>query len=348
MSDQSKYPSYSAADIERYHKGQMSAGERHDIEKAALEDPFLSDAMDGYVYTSTPTADLEKIRSRINGQTEKKSKIIFFRSTRFMRAAAVVLLLAGAGWLITRNSMNKPDDLALDGKDYSEIQKDVPAETQDPLNDVAQGSASTQTAAPNAKTSTPTSKPGTASTSRRIPAGKKTITRASKKANNQTRKDDVASAPRLMEVQIQPDSNQGLMARANSKGIVLTGDTTKDVNIVLKESADAAAEVRVLNKNTNRIMPKPNLVIEPEPLLGWEHYNNYVINNLREPEQIGEKQAVKEVELSFDINQFGEPVNIKVEQSLCPTCNEEAIRILKQGPKWKNIQRNKARVTISF
>ena len=39
---------YSAQDIQRYLKGQMSPEEMHAIETAALDDPFLADAIEGY------------------------------------------------------------------------------------------------------------------------------------------------------------------------------------------------------------------------------------------------------------------------------------------------------------
>ena len=39
---------FGAADIERYHKGLMNAKEMHAIEKAAMGDPFLADALDCY------------------------------------------------------------------------------------------------------------------------------------------------------------------------------------------------------------------------------------------------------------------------------------------------------------
>ena len=46
--NEEKNISYSAADIARYHKGQMTAKEMHALEKAALDDPFLADAIEGY------------------------------------------------------------------------------------------------------------------------------------------------------------------------------------------------------------------------------------------------------------------------------------------------------------
>jgi hypothetical protein len=39
---------YTLTDIERYLQGNMTAAEMHAMEKAALKDPFLADAMEGF------------------------------------------------------------------------------------------------------------------------------------------------------------------------------------------------------------------------------------------------------------------------------------------------------------
>jgi hypothetical protein len=60
MSSTKKYnTTYSAADIEKYLRGELSPREMHDLENAALEDPFLADALDGIsmLLSSTPAAD---------------------------------------------------------------------------------------------------------------------------------------------------------------------------------------------------------------------------------------------------------------------------------------------------
>ena len=48
MANDNNIKKFTASDIEKYHKGQLSAKERHDLEKAALDDPFLADALEGY------------------------------------------------------------------------------------------------------------------------------------------------------------------------------------------------------------------------------------------------------------------------------------------------------------
>lgn len=45
-------PIYVADDFIRYHKGEMTTAEMHQLEKAALDDPFISDALDGYAFAA--------------------------------------------------------------------------------------------------------------------------------------------------------------------------------------------------------------------------------------------------------------------------------------------------------
>ncbi len=87
---------------------------------------------------------------------------------------------------------------------------------------------------------------------------------------------------------------------------------------------------------------------ELEPADGWSNYNTYLANNINIPEDVKRKEDVKgQVRLSFEVNQQGDPINIRVEKSLCVKCDEEAIRVVKQGPKWKKKNKKAKRITIS-
>ncbi|RYZ27778.1 MAG: hypothetical protein EOP49_42030, partial [Sphingobacteriales bacterium] len=110
---------FTAKDIQRYHAGDMSMQERHAMEKAALEDPFLADAIEGYAHTATPEADLAELKDRLVAKTtSKKRGLLMPMSQRpFMRVAALVLLLAGAGWAIYRFS--------FPGKEMMAVSKEV-------------------------------------------------------------------------------------------------------------------------------------------------------------------------------------------------------------------------------
>ncbi|HEX7847540.1 MAG TPA: energy transducer TonB, partial [Chitinophagaceae bacterium] len=84
---------------------------------------------------------------------------------------------------------------------------------------------------------------------------------------------------------------------------------------------------------------------------GWEPYDSYLTNNINIPKEFKPKQTdnTATVEVSFEVNKNGDPFNFKVEKSLCNKCDAEAIRLIKEGPKWKRkARKGRTRVAISF
>jgi hypothetical protein len=98
--------SYSFDDIRRYRQGQMSRDEMHAFEKASVEDPFLADALEGYMESDMSLAEehLTEIRERVNAKEAGKEKAIVvpMPAKRFAmwRVAAMVIVIAGAGLLV--------------------------------------------------------------------------------------------------------------------------------------------------------------------------------------------------------------------------------------------------------
>ena len=73
---------YTPADFERYHAGTMPVNEMHELEKAALEDPFLADALEGYAYTTSIENDIADLKERLN-KKRKKRKVFSISSHIF-------------------------------------------------------------------------------------------------------------------------------------------------------------------------------------------------------------------------------------------------------------------------
>jgi cytoskeletal protein RodZ len=99
MKDNNNHITYSAADIEKYWKGELSAAEQHAMEKAALEDSLLADAMEGYE-ASWPliNANNEDLQKRLSARLDaaQKNKVV---AMGWWKIAAAVIIVAGAGWL---------------------------------------------------------------------------------------------------------------------------------------------------------------------------------------------------------------------------------------------------------
>lgn len=83
-------------DIERYRRGELTSAEMHALEKKALNDPFLADALEGA--ESISPQDFEFDISEINQKIASKSnKAVWFTP---LRIAAGLVLLIGSFFLI--------------------------------------------------------------------------------------------------------------------------------------------------------------------------------------------------------------------------------------------------------
>lgn len=101
-------------DFEHYHSGKMPEAEMHALEKAALDDPFLQDALDGYVFTKTPVEDIEALRKRLQPKKEQ-AKLIWYRqksTSQFLKIAAMLVLFAGLAWLLYPTRQSKREEIA--------------------------------------------------------------------------------------------------------------------------------------------------------------------------------------------------------------------------------------------
>ena len=93
---------YTAEDIQNYLSGRLSPLQMHAMEKAALEDPFLAEAMEGY--DMTEEKDLEKQLAGLRetfAQKQQGAKIIPLtkKKNNWWKAAAAVFILGGTATL---------------------------------------------------------------------------------------------------------------------------------------------------------------------------------------------------------------------------------------------------------
>lgn len=84
-------------DIERYRKNRMTDAERHALEKKALVDPFLADALEGAetVETNQFSSDVDSLNKRLT--SSRKPGYAFT-----LRLAAGFAIIVTAGWLFWR------------------------------------------------------------------------------------------------------------------------------------------------------------------------------------------------------------------------------------------------------
>lgn len=154
---------------------------------------------------------------------------------------------------------------------------------------------------------------------------------------------NLTSPDSVLNVQVRSvgfENNQvQLKNTVASTKIVLHEDRSLSEVVISNQKPNVAAR----NRDANRTLQ------EPEPADGWDNYDTYLSNNLDIPEDIKTKQAgTGSVQVSFEVDKYGEPVNIRIEKSLCDKCDKEAIRLIKDGPKWKRNAATKGRTTVTI
>ncbi len=397
---------YSADDIRRYHSGEMPKAEMHAMEKAALEDPFLADAMEGYPLTPDFEGDIRAIQARMNEKTSRKVVPIGKgMDYRWMRIAALFMVMAVAGWLIFRSGTN----------DNKLATQNAPAE-----NNVVLHEGKTEVPAASPVTDTPAEETY-------VPVKENvTITAAAPnvkkvrlgKTNSISRSLPPVEADTMIDVALTADqaevavpqayvNAQKSRPRLNKYSGYVTDEKRNAIpyaSVIVKNHSgtltddkgrfelavpDTASAVDVnaigyLSRNVNLREARTSepIVLQPaseqlqevvvardrgmyrakttarksiievgdlEPIGGWPAYNDYISERLNLTINTESKSKTPSgiVQLSFDVDEEGNPTNITVEKSLCPSCDREAIRLLKEGPKWKREQ-GKGKVSIRF
>ncbi len=77
MANDKNIKKFTAADIEKYHKGMLSPKEMHALEKAALDDPFLADALEGYAVNDVnANADLAELQNRLKKRLDEETRMV--------------------------------------------------------------------------------------------------------------------------------------------------------------------------------------------------------------------------------------------------------------------------------
>ena len=444
MSEEKNIINYTAADIEKYWKGKLNPAEMHAMEKAAMDDPFLADALEGYKNTSL--ADLDSIKERLDKRVGAVVPILNLKRKRFtwIRAAAAIIIIIGIGLLVQQlvfNDKNKNAMAILEKDDKrpesvtnndritpDSINKDASTEPGSVVKKQEQKASATPKAEShvysNPDTISKTSERDVVlkkSENESAPAGnaqvianaeikdesvkvrseEKNVNDTSKSLNNKLLRlpvpmektkasrayyenDKLSEAAlnnkynyRVVDAQNNPVPFANVMNTRDNVGTYtdirgnfnlvssdsilhvqirslgydaanykLVPSNTQPGDLVLKE--DERKETIAQNRKVVSSLSRKDSAEIEEPEVGWGNYNTYIANNIQIPEKVRPKNTRSDVELSFDIDKTGQPINIKVTRSSqCKECDEEAIRVLKEGPKWKR-KGKKSKATVSI
>ncbi|MDH5381588.1 MAG: TonB family protein [Cyclobacteriaceae bacterium] len=125
-----------------------------------------------------------------------------------------------------------------------------------------------------------------------------------------------------------------------------------EFTVVLNEDIQSLSEVVVTGYGYSRA--DTETVVNASPEEGFRDFNKYIKENLIYPEQALKNEIKGRVVVEFTVKTDGSLTNFRIIKSLGYGCDEEAIRLIKNGPKWYSSEVNgvdtedTVRVTVRF
>jgi hypothetical protein len=384
---------YNAIDFARYHSGTMSPYEMHALEKAALDDPFLADALDGYIYSKDHKKELDEIKMRLDEKRNQKKvfSISSLSSGAWWKIAAMFILFAGAGYFFYVTNSKKENSLVVK---KNIPKKENPAIISPLKNDPGASEGNIAFEKTNAekdkngldKLPTPVLKSvqpivKRAENEEERMKQKKIISEKALAAKNEntmamrtekinsadiiaepreksfSRLTDTATLATAPAMKHFEDSNKATAMNTNEQQkmfirgaeqetkedkslneVVVTGYGTQKKKEITRASDALQGKASGVQINT----------VSPYPKDGTEKFDKYVEDNAVPVLDSNGNRIAANILLSFTLNKKGKPSHIKVVESSCKVCEEEAIRLLKDGPDWVGKKGEEGTVRITF
>jgi hypothetical protein len=340
----SKQPSsYNAQDIFRYHSGKMSSDEQHALEKAALDDPFLFDAMEGFASNPDAETCIPELNKRLLQRIHKDQRnplFIRFRTPLSIAASLLFILLAGYFFL-------QPDD---NGSPENNTLADNKPTQQEPVSTDSEIVSNTDPQLPKKILTEPN------------PITIKEVTAEDAPANGLI--ESGAFTPLVVNEDIKPieapqpkteehETNADIVKDNNQSQPVVSSDLSSDAMIAKNDvemvtvTSIKAKKASALRKETASVSEKKATTLAAQPIQDNAAFDSYLkTQNDRSCVGTNGQPQHGEVFLTFDINRKGRPINIEIDSKLSQDCIDKSKEILKNGPNWDNQKKGKRKATI--
>lgn len=295
-----------------YETGSQKADERYQLEKAALDDAFLFDALDGYTNHNQAQSD-----DAVQPSSAKQSASIF--SMRNIAVAASLLLLVG---IVGYMQQQQPADTAT----YAQVESAEDTAAPIAMTTPVPKAAPQQSVEEEASTVPAQKKAVVAPTANtEAPAPKRAVAEAEpKKEKVQVVKKEqklsidgiaVAEEAAAQELDERPTAlSQGDNAIA---GLAMPKKSQSEMS--LADGGNVATEVNV---HKDKVTPPA----------GWSNFDTAIKSAAA---KLSQKQ-IRPVVVSFMIAADGTVSNVRAIKTDCIACADRAVQLIKRSGKWTN------------
>jgi len=328
---------YTEGDIRRYLSGSMTAQEMHYLEKTALNDPMLADAIDGYrnAHLETTKKHLNEINALLQN-TELTTPVVPFKPTtskkhwwRWIAAASVFGILAFSAWFFVHPTENSDLQIAQAASEKQEIISAEKSENDKtaPASIGQQQAGSKETTEIGGKRHTTLKPTPKAELSKEIATSKSPLNKPP--TDIMSDQEAVASPPVVQNSKMFRNAASHVDTTAL---VVQKGDSSIDNEKVAVGFGKQKKEIA--NSVISKTEAEPQTSNSaPIPIGGWNRF----YGNLYKTLKVNPQKATKLLQIKFDIEN-ATPVRFEVLQSPDSNISSKVIQLIKSGPKWENYQ----------
>ncbi len=342
MADHNQHINYSITDIEQYLQGRMSAKEMHALEKAALQDPFLADALEGYRIANSVQSKqhLNEITAAVQAEKQTAKIKSFSQGKRgWMRIAAIVMVIIGAG-IIGKVLWNKnflKESTVQIAK--NEVLKPPKEDTLKP----AEENGITKNDNKN--------KPAPEEKSGKILAYKNPEVKLKKQTNTTAQSQE---SLKVFAPELSPD--KAIASRAPHQEMRMMRTAPSSINDSLQNNEKFAPAphstpevILMMNAKSvsdlTLILPQNDSI--PAPETGWKIFQQNIYTRLEKENDSTLLNTGKQIIIQFSFSEKGLPVNFKAGENFQDAASMQLINLLKTGPHWISTALDK-QITLRF
>lgn len=338
----------SQQEFEKYFSGEMSPKESQELESKALGDAFEYEAMEGW--ESAPLTEtqssLEDIRKGLDTNLKHR------KLTLWKIAAAISLLLVSGALVYLSIQSSNNETLALADEPILTEEKKLEVEApQKVVGDVDLTVIESQK--PEAVTNAVVSNDDQPTTIDELVVINEEIVLEEEIVMNEIAEvstaddeliafsDTEGSPITAIEGPRESDTSADSEEESNASGFsartlsLSTPASSSDV-----ETEKEISRTQNLSKKSNNTKRAPEVFSDPKLKRGQNHFDRYISRNLVIPELARTNNIVGDVTLRVHVNEFGEVTKIETIEGLGYGCDEEAMRLVKEGPSWLSANKN--------
>ncbi|MEM9895391.1 MAG: TonB family protein [Bacteroidota bacterium] len=341
--------------IQKYFRGKLKSQERYEIEREALDDPFLHDALEGYENSPREyLEDIEPLKKKVN----KRSKKTLSHWHYYTSAAAVLVAVFFLFLLI--NDSSSPQ---TESQETVEMPTDPPELIADNLGIAGSASKERRTLTEESQIERTPSKSTEIIEEENVivvePTSDAKIVDQNKeipKANDvfvdpsDDRQSDQSEVQNDVDIKLLDEIPQIAQARngAESPTPIMSGveNEITEVRVPRSRSLKNSTSVTKKQQRSFTIVAEPALLdssvndedqkldSKASPNIGYPAYSRYLIENLMYPESALKDSIQGVVGLVLTIAKEGSIREVSIVKSLSKDCDLEAVRLVKEGPVW--------------